>query len=313
MRIAIIGIGGIGGYIGSKLCKNFSHSHEHTICFIQRGPHGELIALNGLTYKGETTEIFKPQAMFSSFENAGVFDILFLCTKSKDLESTVLSFQNNIHASSCIITLLNGVSNTERIQQILPHHRILQGCIYVSAAIESPGVVTQVGGSGKVIFGPENGIIKEIDKEIHAILFKADIPSELSDTIQTEVWKKYLFICTFATVTSRYNLPIGVLIRNPEYYKITCEILNEICEVAKKHEIHFSKDDTQAVLDLAFKIPEHTPTSMQIDVYKGKEPEIEIFTGYIIQEAQKYSISVPVHTKLYAELIKIIKKEMHEK
>ncbi|MCK9562740.1 MAG: 2-dehydropantoate 2-reductase [Bacteroidales bacterium] len=308
MRIAIIGIGGIGGYIGSKLCEN--HLTKHEICFIQRGLHGKMIQKHGLVYKGKTTNTYKPHSVYETFENAGIFDIIFVCIKSKDLEQTIRSLQHNIHAQSCIITLLNGVSNAKRIQQLLPQHRVLQGCIYVSAAIEKPGVVQQVGGAGNVVFGPENGIIQTIDKKTLTLLLNANIQAKLSTTIQKDVWEKYLFICTFASITSRYNLPIGTVVRNKEYYQITQKLLNEVCIVAQAHNIFFTEDDKQAVLNLACKIPEHTPTSMQIDIYKGRTSEIDIFTEYIIQEAQKHNVQLPMHKKIYAELQEII---THEK
>ncbi|HPY82996.1 MAG TPA: ketopantoate reductase C-terminal domain-containing protein, partial [Bacteroidales bacterium] len=99
-------------------------------------------------------------------------------------------------------------------------------------------------------------------------------------------------------------------VRNKEYYQITQKLLNEVCIVAQAHNIFFTEDDKQAVLNLACKIPEHTPTSMQIDIYKGRTSEIDIFTEYIIQEAQKHNVQLPMHKKIYAELQEII---THEK
>lgn len=49
MNIAIIGIGGVGGYFGGKLSKG--KSEELQIYFVARGEHGKKIRENGLVLK----------------------------------------------------------------------------------------------------------------------------------------------------------------------------------------------------------------------------------------------------------------------
>ncbi|MFO7868831.1 MAG: 2-dehydropantoate 2-reductase [Bacteroidales bacterium] len=312
MKIAIIGIGGIGGYISSKLCStdhaHKSVTHNTEIILIQRGKHGEKIKENGLTYEGKTTEIYYPDAVYKSIHKAGILDYIIVCTKSKDLEQTVSEFSNHLHEKSCIITLLNGVNNAERIQKILPRHRVLQGCIYVSASIKKPGIVQQIGGAGKVFIGPENDNITETDNTIYSIFNDAGIPTVLTEDITTEVWKKYLFICTFATITSRYNKPIGKIVRNEKYVTETKQLLTEIISVAHSQDISITKKDKDNVIKLAYKIPENTPTSMQLDVHSGKKPEIDILTKYIIDQAEKNNIDVPLHKKMYTDIQNIIEK-----
>src|SRR5690554_3224226 len=299
MRIAIIGIGGIGGYIGSKLCAAYTDNSPHEIIFIQRGSHGSEIKKNSLTYIGKTTETYHPTAVYENIDNAGIFDSIILCTKSRDLEQTIQGIIPHIHAETRIVTLLNGVNNAQRIQKIIPEHRILQGCIYVSAAIDKPGIVKQVGGAGKVIFGPEYDRIHKKDKELESIFSQADIPTVLTEEITREVWKKYIFISTFATITSRYNKPIGEIVRTPHYLKETKTLLSEIVSVAQSLSIDIGEEDAENVIDLAFKIPEQTRTSMQLDVYSGKTPELDILTYYIIRKAEEKNISVPLHTEMY--------------
>ncbi|MFW5850816.1 MAG: ketopantoate reductase family protein [Bacteroidota bacterium] len=306
MRIAIIGIGGIGGYVGSKLCAAYANKSTHEIIFIQRGVHGSEIKKNGLTYIGKTTETYRPTAVYESIEKTGIFDSIVLCTKSRDLEQTIRDIIPHIHSKSRIVTLLNGVNNAQRIQDIIPEHRVLQGCIYVSAAIDKPGTVKQVGGAGKVIFGPEHDPIQKEDKELENIFSQADIPTVLTEEITREVWKKYLFISTFATITSRHNKPIGKIVRDPEHLEETKILLSEMLSVAHSLSIDISEKDADNVIDLAFKIPPHTPTSMQLDVYSGKTPELDILTYYIIRKAEERNISVPLHREMYNKIIKII-------
>jgi len=48
LRIGIIGIGGVGGYFGGKLVREYEGSEQHEIIFIARGEHLKAIQKNGL-------------------------------------------------------------------------------------------------------------------------------------------------------------------------------------------------------------------------------------------------------------------------
>ena len=50
MRIGIVGIGGVGGYFGGKLAREYENSSEHEIIFIARGQHLNAIQKNGLQF-----------------------------------------------------------------------------------------------------------------------------------------------------------------------------------------------------------------------------------------------------------------------
>jgi len=49
MKIAIVGIGGVGGYIGAKLCSLIgTQKKKYEITFIARGEHAQTVKTNGL-------------------------------------------------------------------------------------------------------------------------------------------------------------------------------------------------------------------------------------------------------------------------
>ena len=47
MKIAIVGIGGVGGYYGGLLAKRYSGDEDVEIIFIARGDHLKQIKING--------------------------------------------------------------------------------------------------------------------------------------------------------------------------------------------------------------------------------------------------------------------------
>ena len=227
MRIAIIGIGGIGGYVGSRLATSYAQSEKYEIVFIQRGEHYNAIKKSGLTYITREAKTIFPYEIYEDIQQAGFFDVVFITVKSRDLEKTALQIKNNLHEKSIIITLLNGINNAQRLQKVLPETNILNGCIYVSATITEPGVVKQTGGAGKLIFGSENGIIEPFI-EIETLLIEAGIKAELTDNIKLAVWEKFVFISSWATISSKYLKTVGQLLKNDDIVNEWKELIIEI-------------------------------------------------------------------------------------
>ena len=156
MRIAIIGIGGVGGYFGGKLAKAFENSDQHEIIFIARGEHLKAIKENGLQlFTREGDYIAWPKIATDNPTEAGIFDLVFFCTKSYSLDSTAQQFSSCINKNTIVIPLLNGVNSAERLRAVLPKSEVISGSVYIIAHIEKPGVIHQEGGACKLTFGTD--------------------------------------------------------------------------------------------------------------------------------------------------------------
>ena len=81
-KIAVIGIGGVGGYIAAMLAKAYPH-----VTMVARGARGESIRKNGLVlhsdYKGEI--VARPEQVVPARE-MGQQDYIFICVKNYSLE-----------------------------------------------------------------------------------------------------------------------------------------------------------------------------------------------------------------------------------
>jgi len=304
MKILLVGVGGIGGYIGSKLLSS-TEKHNTEVYFLQRGEHYEQIKKNGLLYKSKTEKTVFPTAIYQNGENIPEMDMILFSVKSKDLETSALSIKKAIGKTTMLATVLNGVNNAERLKKIYPDTTVLNGCIYISAFIEKPGVVVQKGGAGAMILG-EKPFAENRHKDIYDMFTQAGIHFSLSPHIELDVWKKYLLISSLATITSAKNATFGEVNNNDTLKKDWIKLLHEILELAQKKNIALTNSDIESCIEKIKHIPVHAKTSMHIDVENGKYPEIDIFTKYIVEESEKYGLSAESHKKYYADLIKII-------
>jgi 2-dehydropantoate 2-reductase len=115
IRIVIAGIGGVGGYFGGQLARHYEKNKEAEIIFFARGENEKAIRQNGLKVESTIGEfIAKPKLVTSDASEIGKADFLIICTKSYDLEQTLLQLSPCINESTVILPLLNGIDNYER-------------------------------------------------------------------------------------------------------------------------------------------------------------------------------------------------------
>src|SRR5262245_39492674 len=128
-KIAILGIGGVGGYIGAKLASAYTR-HDIQISFLVRGENAGAIEGNGLKLITDDSEFsVRPSVLTSDAGTLKSIDLFIVCTKSYQLEEVIRSvLPGNENAK--FLVLLNGVDAPDKIKKIHPGIRVLNGCIY---------------------------------------------------------------------------------------------------------------------------------------------------------------------------------------
>jgi 2-dehydropantoate 2-reductase len=302
MKIAVLGIGGVGGYYGGKLAHYWTSQANVKVIFVARGQHLEQIQKHGLklvTKEGDFT--VTPSIATANPEGLGPFDLVIFCVKSYDLETSREIFRNNFNERTVFLPLLNGVDNAEKLRSFFRKGRVLNGCVYISAHIVAPGVVEQTGGSCQLFFGSEDGNIKDY-LEIEHILVDAGIKAELKPNIEEVIWEKYIFISPLASVTSLLGEPFGVVMEKKESRDVTEGLVRELERIARAKGVNLVKNIVDITLDKVRAFPYKTKSSMQVDFEKGRKTEIEAFTGYGVKTARELGVDIPLHQMVYQKL-----------
>ncbi len=300
MRIGIIGVGGIGGYFAAKLLSRYHQ--EHDIVFLQRGPHLEAIRKQGLRYLTRDHEYrVQPRLASDRPGDLGLLDMAVLCVKSRGLKEAACSLAACLQRDSPVLTVLNGVDIEPRVRACLPDSRILPGCIYLSAHIESPGLVRQVGGAGPFYFGPREKDVANF-RWVEEILQGAGIKAILTEDIELRLWQKFLFVGPLATLTGATGLTIGQAVREPTAREQFIGLMKEIISLASARGIRLEEEWIDKNLELAQSIPPQTKTSMQLDIENGRPAELDVFTRFVIEESRRLGIEAPIHSALYSKI-----------
>ena len=304
MKIAVFGVGGVGGYFGGKIAGKYGGSLEHRVVFVVRGAHLAAIRSDGLLLKTVEGDFrVRPDLATDSPSEAGPCDLVLVCVKEYALEEAAARLAPLLHEKTVVLPVLNGVDIAERLRSILTCGVVLSGCVYISAFIEAPGVVRQAGGSCQLLFGPDDGQV-EIYRPLEKLLKEAGIKAELSPSIAVSLWAKYLFVSPMAGVTSLMGLCFGDVMADEKGRGMVRGLMAEIERLAGAKGIALPADTVDRGIATVERFPYATRSSMQLDYEKGGRTEVELFIGYAVRTGRTLGIPAPLHEEIYAALKK---------
>lgn len=293
-NIAVVGVGGVGGYFGSKLC--CLQQGGHHVTFIARGEHLRAIQQSGLrvTTDGHADTICRPSLVTDDFGQLSPLDLCLVCVKEFDLSNVLANLLPVVTERTTILPLLNGVDIYSRVRSQIRRGVVLPACVYVGTHIQQPGTVYQKGGACKILCGPDPQQPDYIPHELLALLKRADVRAEWTPDIQVEIWKKFIFICAFGLATSAYDKTLGEILQDQTLLAETRAIMEEIKSVARACKIVLPDDIADESLRKARDFPFEAKTSFQRDFERtDKHDERDLFVGSTMRMAQQYGVDVP--------------------
>jgi 2-dehydropantoate 2-reductase len=304
-NITVIGIGGVGGYFGGKLAYSLSQNNStgKHITFVARGNHYKKINDSGLNlYTDEGHFICNPSLVTENILSIPSPDLVLLCVKSYDLESSITQLEKVIHPNTIILPLLNGVDIYDRIRAVTKKGIIFPSCVYVASHIAEAGKVVQKGPFGTIISGntktePDCDVSELID-----LFNSAKINFKWTSEPFKAIWEKYIFVASFAVVTAYANKSFVEVSQKEDLKRIIHEVMDEIILLANASGVNVPENIFESSLAKANNLPLDSKTSYQRDVEKGSKNEGDIFGQAIINKGKIYNIPTPTTESLYNEI-----------
>jgi 2-dehydropantoate 2-reductase len=306
MKIVVVGLGGVGGIVGGRLAAGLSHDPDHEVIFWCWGKVLDAILEEGLHVLGNDGEITVRPAL-ATYNAADVegADLLIFTTKGYHLDLAAQELASSVTSKTVVIPLLNGVHAASILEKRLPKGDVLEGCIYISAFVEKPGTVRQVGAVQRIFFGKKG--ISEADNRIRygnieQTLKKAGLNIALTERIDVEVWSKFILLSPFAGVTTLFRRSIDEVLKEKESFGTVSKMIGEIQDLARAKKIDLPENIADITIEKARAFAPGTKTSMQRDQEQKQPTEIESLIGYVCKEGRALGVPTPVYDRLYEDL-----------
>ena len=308
IEIAVVGLGGVGGYFGFKLAHAFSRGNEAKVTFVARQATYATVKERGLVLLSPEHEdqVTKPHLLLPSVGELATVDLVLICVKEYDLEKVCQQLKEKVTETTVILPLMNGVDIYDRIRKVITKGIVLPACVYVASHIKEKGVVEHKGKPGLMVFGKDPAFPQYSPEDVIGIIRKAGIQYQYQEDAFPDIWVKFLLIASFGLVTARYNLPIGKVNEEEELKERAWSIMREVVTIAGLKGVFLPNDVIDRTFQKASSFPYHTPTSLQLDIHSGKPGnELELFAGAILRYGEEVGVPTPETRKIYEEIKKL--------
>jgi 2-dehydropantoate 2-reductase len=299
MRLAIFGVGAVGGYLGWRLVRA-----GQDVVFIARGGTLEALQTQGLrvdTLEG-TSEVVAVNAVQDP-SSVGPVDAVLLGVKAWQVPEAAEAARTLMGPESFVVPLQNGVEAPSLLAEVLGPQHVFGGLCYMVALKVGAARVRHAGLEPRVIFGEMDNRVTERSERLLAAFAQAGVKAEIPRDIHAAMWNKFLFIATFSSVAAVTRAPAGVIRSIPETRRMLEAAASEVAAVAAARGVRLEESVVQSVMELIDNLPDNGTASMQRDIMEGRPSELAAQTGAVVRLGIETGVPAPVNSFIHGCLL----------
>lgn len=299
MRIAVVGVGGVGGYFGARLADG-----GEDVFFIARGPHLEAIRDGGLHVESPEGDLHLPLVNATNDSSEiGPVDVVLLAVKAWQLTAAIEANHSLLGAETAVVPLLNGVDAPTALASALGAKHALGGLCGIVAHLDGPGRVKHVGAVPFVRFGELDNVVTSRVEQLRGAFERSGVRVGIPADITVAMWQKFLFIAPTSAVGAVTRATFGVMRQMPETRDLVERAMRETLAVGQAEGVALTDEHMVLAIGLLEAAPDGGTTSMQRDIEAGRPSELEAQTGAIVRRSERLGIATPLNDVFYRCLL----------
>jgi 2-dehydropantoate 2-reductase len=325
LKIAIIGVGAIGGYVGIRLALA-----GEDVTFIARGANLEALRSRGIrlvSADGSEQTVTTVRAT-NDYAAAGPQDVVILAMKAHQVEAVardvpklfgpdtvVVPMQNGIpywyfhrYPGALAGTQVQSVDPSGLIGEHIPCERVIGCVVYPAAELVLPGVVKHVEGN-RFPVGEPDGTTSERVTRLSECFVRGGLQAPVLSDIRAEIWLKLWGNLTFNPISALSRATLAGICQYPPSRAIAAAMMTEAQCVAGKLGVTFRVSLEKRIAG-AEKVGHHK-TSMLQDVEAARTLEVDALLGSVVELARLTETPTPHIDTVYA-LTKLLAKTLDE-
>jgi 2-dehydropantoate 2-reductase len=325
MKIAIIGAGAIGGYVGVKLALA-----GEDLTFIVRGANLRAIRSAGmkLVMQDGTEHVATNVRATDNYDEAGIQDVVIVALKAHQLDAVANDIGKLVGPDTVIVTMQNGipywyfhkhggalegrqvrsVDPTGELAQKVPVGQVIGCVVYPASELIAPGVVRHIEGD-RFPLGELDGSSSERVNRVSACMTNAGFKAPVLDNIRSEIWLKLWGNLTFNPISALSHSTLVDICQYPLTRELAVQMMQEAQTVANCLGIEFRVTLDKRIAG-AEKVGKHK-TSMLQDIEAGRGSEIDALVGAVVELGRLTGTPTPHIDTVYA-LVKLLDRTVAE-
>lgn len=305
-KIAIVGAGSIGGWIGAKL----SRCQGVQLSVLARGATLSALQRDGLQLQLKGEQIRAAVTASQHAAALGEQDLVVLAVKAPAVREVAVQIKPLLGPHTVLLSAMNGVpwwffdgfggawagaqlqsvDPQAQIAALLPSAHIIGSVVHASCSTSSPAVVQHHFGNGLIIGEPSGQETPRV-QALLALLQEAGFDATLSPQIQKDIWYKLWGNMTMNPISALTGETIDKMLGDDLLRGFVSAVMLEAKAIGEKIGIPIAQqpeDRHQVTLKLgAFK------TSMLQDVEAGRVVELDALVSSVREIGQLVQLPTP--------------------
>ena len=314
MKIAIVGAGAVGGYVGVKLALA-----GERVTFLARGANLEAIRARGvkLILSDDTELVARDVQATADYSVAGPQDIVIIAVKAQQMDAVANEVPKLFGSETSVITMQNGIPYwyfhshggpfegrcVEAVDpsglclRHIPPARVIGCVVYPASTLVAPGIIRHIEGD-RFPLGELDGSTSSRVRAASECLTQAGFQAPVLDNIRAEIWLKLWGNLTFNPISALTRATLVDICQYAPTRKLAAAMMTEAQSVAEKLGITFRVPIERRIAG-AERVGKHK-TSMLHDVEAGRGMETDALVGSVLELARMTATQVPVIEAVYA-------------
>jgi 2-dehydropantoate 2-reductase len=308
MRIAIVGLGAVGGLIAARLARA-----GQPVSALARGETLARVRAEGLQVEsaGATFSVRLP--ISDDAAALGPQDLVVLAVKAPALASVAAAIAPLLGPETVLLPAMNGVpwwflpaarpdeaplasvDPGGRLLAALPLERVLGCVVHLAASTPGPGRVRHATGERLIVGEARGGLSARVDA-VCAAFASAGFQAEASSDVRRDVWYKLWGNMTINPVSALTGAPTDAILDDPLVRDFVLRCMAEAAAIGARVGCPIAQSG-EARLDLTRELGGFR-TSMLQDTDAGRPIELDALVTSVHEIAARVGVAAPNITAL---------------
>ncbi|MBQ0830504.1 2-dehydropantoate 2-reductase [Streptomyces tagetis] len=297
MKIAVLGAGAIGAYVGAALHRGGAEVH-----LVARGEHLRAMRADGVRVRSPRGDfVARPHATDDPSE-IGPVDYVFLGLKAHSYPSCGPLIEPLLADHTAVVAGQNGIPwwyfhqldgpyEGRRVEAVdpggatsavLPPERAIGCVVYPATVIESPGVIRHLEGT-RFSLGEPSGALSSRCTELSEAMVAGGLKAPVEENLRDDIWIKLMGNVVFNPLSALTRATMVEICRHPETRRLVVRLMEETLDIAERVGSR-PRISIEKRLRGAEGVGHHK-TSMLQDLEAGKQLELDAIVTAVVELA----------------------------
>jgi 2-dehydropantoate 2-reductase len=312
VKVAVVGAGAIGAYVGAALCRGGADVH-----LIARGEHLAALQKKGVTVRTPRGDFHAHPHATDDPAEIGPADIVFLGLKAYSYATAGQLIGPLLKPDTGVVAAQNGipwwyfhglpgpyegrrveaVDPDGAVSAVIPPRQAIGCVVYASTEIISPGLIRHIEGT-RFSIGEPDGAISERCTAFSQAMIAGGLKCPVEADLRSDIWLKLMGNVAFNPVSVLTGATMGEIAAHQGTRELVLRMMRETAQIATAFGSP-PKVSVERRFDGAARVGDHK-TSMLMDFEAGKPLETDALLTAPIEMAHLAGVPAPTLELVHA-------------